>query len=308
LNYGKAIVLARKGLKRQALEALKELLENHSGHKKAKLLFEALKRECDNVLKGNDIVIASYPRSGNTWLRLLLSDVILQSHGFETDTLLPIHSDNVIPNIHDKNLHLIDPRLNLPFRLVKTHQKYSEIPQKTILLFRYPADALCSYYYFHRRYEHLKKYVEAGIDKFCLENTGEWCKHMASYIVAKHKFTDKILFVSYELLHYQAEKMLKGIADFLNIGVNKQMLQKAIKHHTFQKHHQQEKVTGEIGTKYNEHFFRKGLVGSHKEELKQETINYISAKTTFLYKQAIDFQNNFHLLKKGEHARVVQGQ
>jgi len=292
----------------KALEAIKTLLENQPDHKNAKLLFGALKRQYDNVLNGDDIVIASYPRSGNTWLRLLLSDVILQLHGFETDTLLPIHQDHVIPNIHDKNLHLIDPRLNLPFRLVKTHQKYSEIPQKTILLFRYPADALCSYYYFHRRYEHLKKFVRDGIDKFCLENTGEWCKQMASYIGAKNKFPDKILFVSYELLHYRAEELLKRIADFLNLSVNRQMLKQAIKHHTFQKHNQQEKVSGEIGTKYYEHFFRKGSIGAYKEDLKLETIRFISSRADYLYKQAIDFQYRLDPQHDIGYAKVSQQQ
>jgi FkbM family methyltransferase len=308
LNYGKAIVLARKGLARSALEALKALLDNQPDHKNAKLLFEALNQEFVNVLNDKDIVIASYPRSGNTWIRLLLSDVILQLHGLETNTFLPIHFDHVIPNIHAKNLHLIDSRIKLPFRLIKTHQKYSEIPQKTILLFRHPADALCSYYHFHRRYEHLKKYVNAGIDKFCLENVGEWCDHIVSYIDAKNVFSDKIFFVSYELLHYQAEKALIEIADFLGLKITKQMVQKAIKHHTFQKHNQQEKLSGEIGTKYNEHFFRKGLIGTHKEELKQETIRSISSRTDILYKQAIDFQNRLYSHHKGEYAGVAQRQ
>ena len=304
-NYGKAIVLARLEQREEAIKTLTKLINKQPDHNNAQILFEALKRECENRFRDNDIVIASYPRSGNTWLRLLLSDIILQLHGFETDTLLPIHQDNVIPNIHDKNLHKIDPRINLPFRLIKTHQKYCEIPQKTIFLFRHPADALCSYYHFHRRYEHLKKYVEGGIDKFCLQNIDEWCEHMASYINAKNIFPDKIFFISYELLHYQAVMALKRITEFLNFKINRQMLKKAIDNHTFQKQYQQEKLSGEIGTKYSEHFFRKGSVGTHMEELKQETIAHINAKALFLYKQAFDFQNRLDSHHKEKNVRFA---
>jgi tetratricopeptide (TPR) repeat protein len=302
LDYSKAIALAQIGQKKEAMEALTKFLENQPNHKNAQVLFEALKQECENSLKDNDIVIASYPRSGNTWLRLLLSDIILQLNGFETDTLLPIHQDYVIPNIHDKNLHKIDPRVSLPFRLIKTHQKYSKIPQKTLFLFRHPADALCSYYYFHLRYEHLKKIVEGGIDKFCLQNVDEWCEHLASYIDAKNISPDKIFFISYELLHYQAVMALKEITEFLDLKINEQMFKKAIANHTFQKQYQQEKISGEIGTKYSEHFFRKGSVGTHMEELKKETIAHINAKAFFLYKQALDFQNRLDSHHKGENA------
>jgi hypothetical protein len=229
----------------------------------------------------------------------------LQLHGFETDTVLPIHEDNVIPNIHDKNLHKIDPRLHLPFRLIKTHRKYSEIPKKIIFLFRHPTDALCSYYHFHRRYEHLKKHIEGGIDKFCLQNLDGWCDHLESYINAKNMFPNKIIFISYELLHYQTEKALIEITEFLDHKINIPMAKKAIEKHTFQKHHQHEKLFGEIGTKYSEHFFRKGSIGSHMEELKQETIAHINSQTIFLYKQALDFQNRLDSHHKKNNVRFA---
>ena len=42
----------------------------------------------------SDVLLASVPRSGNTWMRLLLSDAILQSQGHPTDT-----GGNIIPDI-----------------------------------------------------------------------------------------------------------------------------------------------------------------------------------------------------------------
>ena len=39
-----------------------------------------------SILTKKDIFLASFPRSGNTWMRLLLSDLILQMQGFSTNT------------------------------------------------------------------------------------------------------------------------------------------------------------------------------------------------------------------------------
>jgi hypothetical protein len=47
------------GQKQEAIKALTKLLENQPDHKNAHILFEALKQECENRLRDNDIVIAS---------------------------------------------------------------------------------------------------------------------------------------------------------------------------------------------------------------------------------------------------------
>jgi len=158
-------------------------------------------------------------------------------------------------HINIEGIPIIDPTESPYYR--DYVQKYCEIPQKTIFLFRHPADALCSYYHFHRRYEHLKKYVEGGIEKFCLQNIDEWCEHMASYINAKNIFPDKIFFISYELLHYQAVMALKRITEFLNFKINGQMLKKAIDNHTFQKQYQQES-SGESLSRFSRDVRRNG--------------------------------------------------
>ena len=114
LKYAKAVVLGRLGRMNEARMSLTDLLAVVPNHKKALLLLQEMKIVKANQFQKSDIAIASYPRSGNTWLRVLVSDIILQFHNFKTGTGLPIHEDRVIPDIYDQRLHEIDPRIELP--------------------------------------------------------------------------------------------------------------------------------------------------------------------------------------------------
>lgn len=76
------------------------------------------------------IFVSSYPRSGNTWVRNLLSDILLQKSNFQTNTNLPIHPDKIIPDIYanlisDREFSTEDYGL-----FVKTHENYYNL-QKT---------------------------------------------------------------------------------------------------------------------------------------------------------------------------------
>ncbi|MCF6147392.1 MAG: methyltransferase domain-containing protein [Candidatus Kuenenia sp.] len=224
----------------------------------------------ENILRNTDIIIASYPRSGNTWVRNLLADIVLQVHGINTDTHRWEDTDRVIPDIHQKQLNNIDERLKLPYRLIKTHDVFNPLVQKTIYIFREASDSLCSYYHFLKDIS--KKKDLEDIDSFCINTLGEWYKHVYSYVNAYKSKGAKILFISYELLHEDPITALLSITEFLGLKVNKKMCVRAVKNQEFQKHKNQS-VT----------FYRKGIIGSGKEELKGTTLEYIKEKTKSLY-------------------------
>jgi hypothetical protein len=243
-------------------------------------------KQDENDLRKTDIMVASYPRSGNTWMRLLLSDVILQSMGLATETELPINQDYIVPDIHQGQLDAIDPRIKLGFRLIKTHARFSSIPRKTIYIFRSPADTLCSYFHFHRRYEHLAYATKVGIDTFCRNRLKDWGEHLESFIQAKERGDAEILFVSYEWMHEDPVAVLRLTAEFIDIPVTDEMCRKAVDNHVFQKHRGHES----LGEKYREYFFRKGQVGNSSTELQAETIQFIEQNGDTVYQKALCFQ------------------
>jgi hypothetical protein len=239
-------------------------------------------------LRPTDVFVASYPRSGNTWMRHLLSDAILQTHGlhFDPDVGFTIHPDRIIPDMYLHDIRHIDPRIRLPFRLVKTHRPFGRMVSKAVYLFRLPEDALVSYYHHHLRYEHLRSRVTSGPDRFCTENVGTWCANVGSYIQGKEIGEAQIQFVSYESMHQRPAEILQGVMEFLGIPVDQEICQTAVENNTFEKKRGREQLREE----HHEYFFRKGKVGSGKEELRIETIDAIRAVAGPLYSVASNLQ------------------
>ena len=245
--------------------------------------------ENQRCLRFDDMFLASYPRSGNTWMRLLLSDLILQKHGFDTGAKLPIPANRIISGMHRDRIEDLDSRIQLPHRVFKTHLVYNKIGRKlvrsfwkpkAIYLFRNPADSLCSFYHFNLR-EAEKNGLDTNnspttsIEEFCLIKVERWCEHLESYIKAKKNNKQKLLFISYESMHSNLIPILQKAMNFLGISVDEIMCKKAIENHRF-----------ENKNPLSPSFFRKGKIGSSKEELPPETISLIEEKAIQIYNEA----------------------
>lgn len=189
----------------------------------------------DTHSNGNNIFIVSYPRSGNTWLRTLLADIILQKNDYKTNTKLPIHQDKIIPDLDRDGLVEIDDEVELSYRLYKTHKPSLDQSGKIIYIFRNPADALTSHYHFHLRYAHLRDKVKDGLDTFCLNNIESWIDHLNRCVQQKLKSKHNLLFFSYEMMHENLLNVLLNTLNFLGISESKdrEMCRIAIENHAF---------------------------------------------------------------------------
>ena len=126
-------------------------------------------RELKNLLLQNHPVtfVTSYYRSGNTWMRYLLSDVLLQKHGVRTTTKLAVHPDDIICDFGNGLVAARDTSVQTPGLLLKIHDSYLELRRRFskgdpevaasfkkcryLYLFRAPEDALLSFYQMHLR-------------------------------------------------------------------------------------------------------------------------------------------------------------
>lgn len=239
-------------------------------------------------LRATDMFIASYPRSGNTWIRHLVADVVLQMHDlpFQPGEPWPIHPDQIIPDMHAHNIDQIDPRIDLPSRLVKTHELFDGAVDKVVYVFRLPADTLVSYYHYHRRYEHLRDKASLGVDLFCLEHLGEWCAHVTNFARAKAAGNARFLFVSYETMHQRTVAALQDVALFLGLDVDESTCKVAVDNHSFEKKYASER----LGEQHHGRFYRKGKVGSAREELCGTTMAAIVALAGPVYSRAKELE------------------
>jgi hypothetical protein len=239
-----------------------------------------------SLLRPSDVMIASFPRSGNTWLRFLLSDLLLQTEGRASATRLHVHPDRLVPDF-DRGDDLLDVAFDaMATRCIKTHLKWCEAFRRAIVIVRRPADCLVSYYHFQRRYTETRSQVEAiGIDRFCMQQLDSCLEHLESYLAAFQRDRSSFHFMTYEQLHAQPIDTILRACRFLGLVVDARMAERAVENHRFHLHAQAEEEAGVVPA--GERFFRSGQVGSSLTELLPQTIRQIQDRSGILYDQAV---------------------
>lgn len=240
------------------------------------------------------VFIASYPRSGNTWVRLLVADVLLQLNGFATATKLPVSENEVVPDMHQHGdvwvgLNMREG-MGAPYNILKTHWVWDRFKKPSAYIFRRPEDSLCSYFHFHLRFEPMRPKTVQGIDAFCREFVTEWREHTESFIRGKRENPGLVHFTSYESLHANPVDGLGGILRFLGIEAARSEIAKAVDNHAFEKQKQIEVVPQNA-----EGFFRKGKTDSAKDELRPDTLRYIRDRADDLYIVAQNMEESQNL-------------
>jgi hypothetical protein len=266
--------------------------------------------------KGSKVVfLSSYPRSGNTWMRYLLSDVLLQMHNVETATKLPVHPDNLIP---EYRCNLIARRIlrrrhwaiETPAAFVKNHVSFTRLEKlfsgngrrisegqpggrrlyrdcRAVYLYRAPEDALVSYYHFCPREVALRSRAANGVEAFCRTELPGWVENISSYIRAWDNGFP-VFFVSYEQLLARPGTVLSDILHWLGVQHDGQMVQRAIANMQFDKMQAMELESNKTRNPANglELFFRRGCPGSGRAELQESTLREIREQTASLINEA----------------------
>ena len=214
-------------------------------------------REIKNLLAGGVPLtfVTSFPRSGNTWMRYLLSDVFLQNEAIETTTELVIHPDAIITDFYCSRVAARNKAVRTPGVLLKTHDSFAELRKRFwgkryrteqsfrhcrhLYLYRSPEDALVSLYHYHLQEQFavdkcLKEDGRLEIDTFCREALPGWIGHLTGYVEAAEKGVP-IYFVSYEQLLGDPKRVLGETLQWLGVPHTASMLERAASNMQFQK-------------------------------------------------------------------------
>jgi hypothetical protein len=267
------------------------------------------------------VFISSFFRSGNTWTRFLLTDILLQIHGVETQTQLAVHPDDLIPELH---FNSIARRLSRcprwaaqpPETFVKTHFLFAQLAEvlsasrpapkrrsgepelsqdyRVLYLYRSPEDALVSFYHLCGREAYLRSRASEGIDAFCQREVSGWIENVSSYLRAADQGFP-IFFVSYECLLEKPAIVLANLLHWLQMGCDPQMIERAVSNMQFCKLQDLEIQANKARNLSQEQnlFFRRGRQGSGDAELKESTLQEIRQRTASLLSEA-----NHHQMKQ----------
>ncbi len=181
----------------------------------------------DLAVYADDTFIVSYPRSGNTWTRFLIANLL---HPDEPATFANI--ERLVPDSEAQSCRYFKtiPRP----RVIKSHQYFDHRYRKLIYIVRDPRDVALSYYDFQRKYRQiedgypLSQYVGDFVGaRLTSADWGTWGENVGSWIAARQKHAGFLL-LRYEDMIVDTERELVKIAAFLGIEPNRQLLANTI--------------------------------------------------------------------------------
>ncbi|KAF3448773.1 hypothetical protein FNV43_RR09486 [Rhamnella rubrinervis] len=178
----------------------------------------------------SDIILASLPKSGTTWLKALIYSIVnRQRYPPNLSPLLTTHPHDLIRFLEFEHCCLTDNLDQLPKpRIFSTHSHYSSLPHSTIkhpgcrivYVCRNPLDSLVSYWHFLRAYrKELQGDMDVTFNKYCrgCHGFGPFWDSVLGYWKASLENPEKVLFIKYEDLKEDIVSQSKRLANFLGV-------------------------------------------------------------------------------------------
>jgi len=186
----------------------------------------------------SDVFTASYPRSGSTWLRFILVEILArQSSGFKgVNTMSPDVGE------HSKAQVLLPGN----GRLIKSHELYRSSYKKAIYLARDPRDVVLSEFSYEKALgvvdgdldEFLNAFLRTGVNPF-----GLWTDHVNSWLNAAAQNRCELLVVTFEEMRQHTERTLQEMMNFMEVSVDAEVIRKAIESNSLEQMKAKEKVS-----------------------------------------------------------------
>jgi len=174
----------------------------------------------------DDVFLVSYPKSGNTWTRFLIANVVYPEKNPDFSNINDLLPDLEAMAKRDLQ-HAPRPRL------LKSHQYFDPRYPKVIYIVRDPRDVALSTYYFgiKRRAiaedfplpQFVSRFVRGELD----HSYGTWFENAASWFYTR-RGDPRFLLVQYEALQSRAMEEMQRIASFLELAVAPERLAFAI--------------------------------------------------------------------------------
>lgn len=237
-------------------------------------------------LKDSDIIFASFPKSGNTWLRFIWSNIISQMEMDGKEVDFHLINKGLLDAEYDTHSYGEFEYECLP-RLVKTHREYDQRFKdfKKIYLYRHPGDVMVSYYEYNKAQKN-SNFLEKGISDFIRDSkfgVPAWQNHVENWL----EQADVV--IKYEEMKKDAFEVMKKIIDTFDItNIDENIINKAIQKSSFTNMQNIEERKGrpsrdEGKFDKNFRFVRKGSVGDWENRMNPNDVEYIKKKSRNYY-------------------------
>ncbi len=255
--------------------------------------------------------LASFPKSGNTWLRAFLANYFTnaQTPLSINDLSKFIYSDGVaapfekiagrpVTNMSAREIHALRPKVHAMYArsstdtvFVKTHNAIAYLdnvptinPKVTagaVYLIRNPLDLSISYgHHFGVPLDRIVVALRSRDAQIITEedrvhqHLGNWSDHVRSWTTARGL---RRHVVRYEDMVLKTLETTRRVVEFLGLPLTLPRLEKAMRFSSFKVLREQEVSDGFIEANKSRHFFRQGKIGEWRHILTAEQVRTIVA-------------------------------
>ncbi|XP_034284314.1 sulfotransferase 6B1-like [Pantherophis guttatus] len=219
----------------------------------------------------DDIILATYPKTGSNWVKEILMHLEVASGKYEEDEQKQrqqtLQESSLISFLEFGEPGKFETMEKMPSRrIIKTHLIPQKLPRslfeqkaKILVLLRNPKDTAVSFF-------HFSKGIKMISDK---ETWDEYFEDFITgkvvygsyfdYIIEWNKYVDdsNIFFITYEEIKENPASALKKIAKFFDFSVTEEKIESIVKETRFESMKDNAGTYGKMG----QVLFRKGIVG-----------------------------------------------
>ena len=227
----------------------------------------------------DDTFIVSYPKSGNTWVRFLIANLL---HPQAPITFL--EADRVIPSVDGRSRKYFQG-MRSP-RVIKSHYPFEPSYERIVYVVRDPRDVAVSQYHYQikRRVLDEGHSIEDFVSRFVSGKVcpyGSWGENVGSWMAARIH-SPGFLWVRYEDLLARSEMELRRIASHLGENASPELLAQTITRSSADRMRKLERQQGSEwastkNTRSDRLFVRAASAGGWSAELPEASVAAIEA-------------------------------
>jgi sulfotransferase family protein len=217
----------------------------------------------------NDVFFGSYPRSGSTWSRFVLCEILT---GREADFDVV---NATMRGVHRRDHGL--PTLPHDGRVLGSHEQYRRQYKRAFYLVRDARDVALSEYAYLKALGFFRGNMDEFLLKFLgvrgrINGFGPWQKHVASWLDSPIAGTDKFTFVRFEDLRQKPEETFSRISEFLGVKPDPQVVKRAVANNSLKRMQEKERLSPQLP---KDAFVRTGSVQGWREKLTKSQVEMI---------------------------------
>jgi hypothetical protein len=228
----------------------------------------------------DDVFIVSYPKSGNTWTRFLVANLVYPEKNPDFANI-----NDLLPDVQGMSKRDLE-RAARP-RILKSHEYFDPRYPKVIYIVRDPRDVVLSEYHFDIKRRAiaedypLPQFVARFVRGELNHAYGTWGENVATWFYTR-RGDARFLLVRYEDLQSRAMEEMGKIASFLGVAADRERLAFAIGQSSAERMRELEKKQGHLWsstreTRQDKPFVRSAKAGGWKAELPEGSVEEIES-------------------------------